>query len=189
MPIDRRQPLRDWLDALVHDEGRRDREGGDLFAAARLRLRLTVSDMSRRLGVREQYLYKVETGRIHAAAELVGRLRRLLPAREGDNPVPDTTPVKWTAALDKLHGRMPDAAVGRIAGCSGESARRRRVALGIAAYRPERPWTEAELALLGTVPDPGAARRLKRSPVAVRIMRHRQGVPPFTPGRPRRQTQ
>ena len=59
--------------------------------------------------------------------------------------------------------------------------RRRRTALEL-GLRPRqrpggRPWTETELALLGTAPDAEVAARVGRTEAAVRVMRTRLGLP------------
>jgi hypothetical protein len=59
--------------------------------------------------------------------------------------------------------------------------RRRRTALELGLRPPPgygggRPWTQKELALLGTVPDEDLAARFARSRTAVRIMRTVLGI-------------
>jgi hypothetical protein len=45
-----------------------------------------------------------------------------------------------------------------------------------------RPWTRAEVKLLGTAPDEEIAKRLNRAPVAIRVRRHRLRISnPFPP--------
>src|SRR4051812_26850366 len=96
-------------------------------------------------------------------------------------PRTNTQPVKWTPRLDALLGKSPDAVVAAVAGCSGESVRRRREHLGVDACRAERAWTPAAVELLGTAPDVDVARKLGVSRVAVRIQRHRRAIPAFAP--------
>src|SRR5690348_7838460 len=52
---------------------------------------------------------------------------------------------------------------------------------------PVRPWSKAQVALLGTLPDAVLAREIGRTPTAVAVLRCRRHVPPFGP-RPHRWT-
>lgn len=90
----------------------------------------------------------------------------------------------WPARLVKLLGKRPDAAVAKLAECSGESVRRHRLELGIPARRRQVAWTERQIAILRTLDGASnaeAARQLGRSEMSVRVMRSRLGLSPQRP--------
>src|SRR6185369_3390877 len=80
-----------------------------------------------------------------------------------------TRDVPWTAAELEQLGQVSDAVLARRFRRSYYQVRRQRLALNIPAriphrpHPPSRPWTAAELKLLGTMPDHLLARRLKRT--------------------------
>jgi len=66
----------------------------------------------------------------------------------------------WTPATDKLLGTVEDDALGKKWGRDGESVRRRRIKLGIAAYRAKGKWTPDRVQVLLDEPDNEAAAAL-----------------------------
>ncbi len=80
-----------------------------------------------------------------------------------------------------LLGRLPDKEVAHRAGIDWKYVAAKRKTLGI-AYRAARfrPWTEAEIVLLGTMPDHQLAKQSDRTKVAIGLLRcKRRGVPAF----------
>jgi hypothetical protein len=83
------------------------------------------------------------------------------------------TRCSWTAAELEQLGQVSDAVLARRFRRSYYQVRRQRLALNIPAriphrpHPPSRPWTAAELKLLGTMPDHLLARRLKRTVAAI----------------------
>jgi hypothetical protein len=72
---------------------------------------------------------------------------------------------------------MPDAEVARRTGRTIQSARRRRLHLGIPYLVPERQrWTEEQDKLLGKLPDAEVARHTGHSVAAVAIRRSHRGL-------------
>lgn len=81
---------------------------------------------------------------------------------------------KWTKRSDRLLGRMPDSEVAKRLGVSREAPRRRRIKLGIPAYRPERNWTPEMVQTVNNCNSTTeAAEDLGVSVGAVRVARHR----------------
>ena len=98
---------------------------------------------------------------------------------------------KWTAAENALLGKMPDSEAARRIGLTPLSIFRRRTKLGIPAYKPpipkarkklaprakSKPWTSAEVALLGTDTDRAIGTRLGLTREAVQKQRRLRGIP------------
>ena len=59
-------------------------------------------------------------------------------------------------------GEVPDRVIAQELGASVKRVRSARRALGIEQYSNNRPWTEAEQALLGTAPDRVIAEHIER---------------------------
>ena len=109
--------------------------------------------------------------------------------------------LRWRKALGVGRFNEGSLRLMRLAGQAGADAlrgkplppdqveRRRRMAIELGLVRNiqpcpcpngSRPWTDDELALLGTMPDHPLAARLSRSVNAVRIMRLKRGVAPHS---------
>ncbi len=86
---------------------------------------------------------------------------------------------RFPARVVRRLGEVPDRRLAEELGVSTETVRRKRMALNIPPCRRELVWTAERDALLGTMPDAALARRLKASPNAVKIRRHRVGVAPY----------
>jgi len=105
----------------------------------------------------------------------------------------------WIAADDALLGTLPDPAVARRIGLTPLSIFRRRTKLGIPAYKPpipkprkkvvprakSKPWTSAEVSLLGTDTDRAIGARLGLTREAVQKERRLRGIPALPDKRPR----
>src|SRR5580765_6346580 len=106
---------------------------------------------------------------------------------------------KWTAAEDAQLGKLPDPEVARRIGLTPLSIFRRRTKLGIPAYKPpipnprkkvaprakSKPWTSAEVSLLGTDTDRAIGARLGLTREAVQKQRRLRGIPALADKRPR----
>lgn len=109
---------------------------------------------------------------------------RIYRTRRGiANPNPKVTPERvWNAGEIKLLGRWKDSEVGRRIGCPDYLVQRKRVRLGIPAWRPMpeyKLWTPAEDKLVGTMPDEKLAAQLSRTENAVKLRRRKFRIPPF----------
>jgi hypothetical protein len=98
----------------------------------------------------------------------------------------------WTAAENALLGKLPDPDVARRIGLTPLSIFRRRTKLGIPAYKPpipkprkklavrrakSKPWTSAEVSLLGTDTDRAIGARLGLTREAVQRERRLRKIP------------
>src|SRR5580765_1522643 len=106
---------------------------------------------------------------------------------------------KWTAAEDAQLGKLPDPEVARRIGLTPLSIFRRRTKLGIPAYKPpipnprkkvaprakSKPWTFAEVSLLGTDTDRAIGARLGLTREAGQKERRLRGIPALPDKRPR----
>lgn len=110
---------------------------------------------------------------------------------------------KWTAKENGLLGKASDGEVARRIGLTPLSIFRRRTKLGIPAYKPpipkgrkksvvprakSKPWTSAEVALLGTDTDRAIGMRLGLTRDAVQKQRRQRGIPAIGDRRPRIKT-
>lgn len=99
----------------------------------------------------------------------------------------------WADSEIALLGTATDKAVAQEIGRSEDATRKKRRQLGIPACRAvatgnqaaKRPWTMAELALLGAAADCEIAKRLGRSIAAVRAKRIRMEIESYTKPRGR----
>ncbi len=106
----------------------------------------------------------------------------------------------WTAAEDALLGKMSDGEAARRIGLTPLSIFRRRTKLGIPAYKPpipkprkklavrrakSKPWTSAEVSLLGTDTDRAIGARLGLTREAVQRERRLRKIPAISDRRPR----
>jgi hypothetical protein len=73
-------------------------------------------------------------------------------------------------------GRVPDAVLSRRYRVDVAALRARRDLLGIPEYLDPRPWTAAELDLLGTKTDSALAQQLNRPPAEIGRMRRACGI-------------
>jgi hypothetical protein len=91
----------------------------------------------------------------------------------------------WTAEEDALLAKLPDAAVAQQSSRSLSAVQNRRRLLKIRQCAGSSPrwvfgrpvWTEAQLRLLGKLPDYEVAKRIGRTEVAVTVRRSRLGIP------------
>src|SRR6266850_2044080 len=84
----------------------------------------------------------------------------------------------------QLHEKLSEAGAGTLRGRRRLRAQvdRQRATCRALKYAPPNRWekdgwTQEQLALLGTVPDEEVARRICRTPTAVRVMRNRTELP------------
>jgi hypothetical protein len=123
----------------------------------------------RLLGTQPDRKLACRLGRTLAAVQ-VRRMRRRIPSA-----LPAAR--RWTAREDALLGTKTDAEVGRLLGRGTAGVRRRRRLLHIRLTQWRngntiaRKWTEAELDLLGRLPDSDVAERLGRSVNSVMVKR------------------
>lgn len=82
----------------------------------------------------------------------------------------------WSASEDKLLRTNFDTAIGHLLGRSRTCVQKRRLRLGISAFRPRQNWSASEDRLLGTLPDREVARLLKRSRMSVQTRRLNLGL-------------
>lgn len=97
---------------------------------------------------------------------------------EYEAPAPRRESSRWTPEVEERLGKEPDSSVARDLGITPGGVFRRRRELGIGAFAERPPWTEAEVALLGVVPDRQVAETVGRSLQAVRSKRHALKIPP-----------
>jgi hypothetical protein len=90
-------------------------------------------------------------------------------------PATSSTAIDWAALDQTILGTMPDAEAGEILGVAIDAVTRRRIKLGIPAFRPKvARWTDAMLAVLIGEPDNArAAEALGMGVGGVRTARHR----------------
>jgi len=154
-----------WTDSMLAALG----TAPDREVAGRLGISITTVKHKRR-----------ELG-IAASKPWAGRSETVRPARGNDTMIlcgPDLA-LLWTPEIVARLGRECDTQIARDIRVSPGSVRRKRRALGIGLAAGRRPWTEAELGLLGTAPDEVVAERINRSLRAVGDRRRACGVAEF----------
>jgi len=93
--------------------------------------------------------------------------------------VADRQPINfWSVEEIKLFGHTTDERISQITGRSMQGVQHYRCEKNIAPYLPKsKPWTDAELSMLGTKPDKEVSVELNRSVHAIRSRRKFLGRP------------
>jgi len=112
-------------------------------------------------------------------ARRLGRTLAAVQVRRIKRKIPSALPTarRWTAREDALLGTKADAEVGRLLGRGTAGVRRRRRLLHICLTQWRsgntiaRKWTQAELELLGRLPDSDVAEQLGRPVHSVMVKR------------------
>jgi DNA-binding CsgD family transcriptional regulator len=102
----------------------------------------------------------------------VGRLRKTLSIP------PPKPPSPWTNGVLRRLGRDSDTEIARQLGLTAATVAKKRQEIGGSKWRLKR-WAPREDAVLGTLPDREAARRLGRTYKAVKHRRHLLGIEPI----------